>query len=206
MNTEVQITKFENLLKVFSAGHYFVYKEAENLWKLYRINNAEALFYKYEVELAPNQTVTISEKDLSLLIPPKGQMYGFTIAVKGNVSVIISQPPAVPRFGAGSVAGEITEDIASLDELNPLIFVVTLPDQGISLQVKNLTDVTQKATIYFIGAKYTIMELAEIRGWTPEGVIVNITNKNFPTNVIREMIELWKYGKLPEILTTAVTK
>ena len=81
-----------------------------------------------------------------------------------------------------------------------------MPENGISIQVENKTNVTQVAKIYFIGAKYEIMELAEIRGFSREGVIYRQTNNNFPDAVVREVIELWKYGRIPEISTKAVVK
>ena len=206
MNTQVQITKFENLLKVFSIGHYFVWKAEENLWKVYRVNNAEGLFYVKEVTVPAGQTVTLSETDLKPLEPPSGQMYGFIIAVQGNVKVRVNQPLTTPKWGVGSLAGEITEEISSITNPNPLTFTITLKGNPISMQVENPTSVDQVARIYFIGAKYEIMEIAEIRGFTREGVIFRQTNPNFPTAVVREVIEMWKYGRIPEISTRAVTK
>jgi len=189
-------TKFEEPVKIFSIGHFFVVKRGYNRY-LYRIVNVDYLDYVVSGNLNANQQTGYNE--ISDLIPEEDKMYGFLIGVRGPVKVYVKQPATTLKWGVGGLPGYITQETSPYEAPNPITFTVTLKDTKLLVNVENPLSEVVSYKIRFTGYKYQIQQLAEIKKITSDGVQYAKTDIDFPNDVVKEVLQAWIRGKIPEV-------
>ncbi len=198
-------SKFEEPVKVFSVGHFFVWEKKKGEKYLYRIDNVDFLNFSVSGTLGANSKT--GDQEITDLIPESEIMYGFFVGVRGPVRVYARQPLTISRWGVGAIPGYITQEISPYENPNPATFTVTFEDTRFAINVENPTNETVNYKIRFVGYKYKITELAKVVSVDPDTGAIRYEKieQSFPSAVIQEMLRLWIRGKLPEVVTTGIS-
>lgn len=178
----------------FYVGDYFALEKHDGTY-LYKVENRDPLKYIKTGKLAPGQS--IREED-ETLVPPEGQIYTFLIGVKGAVRVYVYQPPAVSRFGLSTFPGWISELDSPYEDPNPMTQIFTFLGYKFSYEIKNMIEDENWYILKFIGYKYLIKEVAQIKPYE------RILSTDIPEKIIREMIERYYLDKLPAITLSGI--
>ena len=197
-------TKFEEPVKVFSIGHFFVWEVRPGEKRLFRITNVDYLNYVLEGELgalARTGDVTIDN-----LVPEENVMNTFLVGVKGPVKVYLRQPLTIAKWGVGAIPGYVTQETSPYINPNPATFTVVMHDTKFAINVENILNEKVSYSIRFTGYKYQIESLAKIKEIDPAtGAVKYEKLVPFPSGIVQEVLRLWLMGKIPELTTTGIS-
>ena len=196
-------SKLEEPVKVFSVGHFFVWEKKEGEKHLYRISNVDYLTYETSGTLNANDST--GDKTIDDLVPEEGIMHTFFIGVKGPVKVYLKQPLTITRWGVGAIPGYVTQESSPIEAPNPSTFTVTLPETKFAINVENPLSEQVSYKIKFVGYKYKIEDIAVIK--QIDDVTGNIYYEKvgkFPSPVIKEVLQAWIRGRVPELTTKGI--
>lgn len=199
-------SKFDEPVKIFSVGHFFVWEKQPGKKFMYRIDNVDLLIYDYSGQLQGGQK--ISDVDISTLQPTEGVMYTFFVGVLGPIKVYLKQPTVIARWGVGGYPGYVTQETSPIYAPNPATFTVVLKDTKFTISIENPTQNTVNYTIRFYGYKYAIEEVSELLEVTDEGVIrfKKSPMVKIPSSVIEEKWRAYIRGALPELITQGISR
>jgi len=196
-------SKIEEPVKVFSVGHFFVWEKKEGEKHLYRISNVDYL--TYEVSDTLNAGDFTGDRTIDDLIPEEGIMHTFFIGVRGAVKVYLKQPLTITRWGVGAIPGYITQETSPIEAPNPATFTVVMNGTKFAINVENPTDEEVKYKIKFVGYKYKIEDIAVIKGIDDvSGNIYYEKVGKYPSPVIKEVLQAWIRGRVPELTTKGI--
>lgn len=137
---------------------------AETIYK--KITNRDTIFYR-DAHSALATATTESYAEVTNLDPPGSQLYQIhTVLIDGNVEVQLKQPAATNRWGTqrSPTGGYLLDKYSSLGAGEPINLWI-LEDYPPNVQLYNNTGVSIAATLWWIGWRYDVLEIArEING------------------------------------------
>ena len=141
--------------------------------KFYKIVNRDTLFYRDEHDaLAAGDTESYTE--ITPLNPPTGQLYQiYGIEISGNVEIFMKQPAATNRWGTQrSPEGGPLSDNMSPKHVPEFLNLWILKDYPPNIQIRNNTNVTINPVLYWMGWRYSMVELTtKPQVYTPVTVV-----------------------------------
>ena len=141
--------------------------------KFYKVVNRDTLFYRDEHDdLAAGDTESYTE--ITPLNPPTGQLYQiYGIEISGNVEIFLKQPAATNRWGTQrSPEGGTLSDNLSPKHAPEFLNLWILKDYPPNIQNRNNTNVTINPVLYWMGWRYSLVELtAKPQVYTPVTVV-----------------------------------